>query len=255
MRRFLPQLVIAAASVLSACGSAPASSTAGAGPGYDPDRDPYWIDLKWQAALLNAVQSVVHAPKDMDDLSAPDLHVTVQFSFHDGDIEDPRIVESTGHPDLDQFILQQVPTAVVPKPAGFDAAEPHSFSLELDVPTPLESFEDTVYPTIDAQKVYPKDAIMSGTMGNAIVRFDYLDGMIRDIAVVKSSKDHVLDSSSYNAVSRTIPPAVPPAYAHKTLHMEVMFCYSLNDAVKCPLARNVIEVRGTRIRRVSYGNR
>ena len=243
MRRLLPPALLVSACLLAACGSAPTTAA------YNPDKDPYWEDPKWQAALLAAVQSVVHTDSDTADLSAPGYHVTVQFSFHDGDIEDPQIVQSTGRPDLDQLVLQQVVTAVVPKPTGYDADEPHPFALELDVPTPLESFEYTLYPSIDAQKVYPKDSIIDGDMGIAVVDFDYLDGMIRNITIAKSSKDHVLDGSSYNAVSRAIPPAVPLAYAHKTLHMEVVFCYSLNNAMKCSLGKNVIEVQGTRFRR------
>ena len=190
MRRFVYGFVCASACALGACGSAPTTAA------YNPDKDPYWEDPKWQVALLAAVQSVVHAPNDTPDLSSPGYRGTVQFSFHDGDIEDPVMVTSTGHPDLDQLMLQQVLTAVAPKPTGFDTSEPHPFALKLDMPTPLESFEYSVYGTINDWRVYPKDSIMAGTMGNTIVDFDYLDGMIQNIAVVKSSKDKILDGSS-----------------------------------------------------------
>ena len=254
MRRLLLPVLLASGCVVAACGSAPAAPTAVMAPSYDPDKDPYWMDPNWQTALLNAVQSVVRSPKDMDDLSAPYLHVTVQFSYHDGDIEDPQIVESTGHPDLDQLILQQVVTAVVPKPTGFDAAEPHPFALELDVPTPLEAFKYTVYAAVDRWKVYPKEAIMAGATGNTVVDFDYLDGMIHNITVAKSSRVKVLDGSSINAVSRSTPPVVPIEYTHKTLHMELTVCYSLIESstdIKnpCPTGGDVIQVTGTRIRR------
>ncbi len=250
MRKLLLQAVLISACVLSACSSAPTAH------GYNPDKDPYWEDPKWQAALLNTVQSVVHAPADTPDLSAPGYHVTVQFSFHDGDIEGPQIVESTGHPDLDQLVLQQVVTAVVPKPTGFDAAEPHPFALELDVPTPLESFESGVFAAIDAWKVYPKDSIMHGSTGNTTVDFDYMDGKVRNVSVIRTSKDRDMDGASVSAVARAVMPSTPPAYAGKTLHMEVIVCYSLiqsqTEVVNpCPAGRNVVQVTGTRIRRVT----
>lgn len=252
MRRFTCGLLFAAACALGACASAPATTQAA----FDPDKDPYWEDPKWQAALLDAVQSVVHAPADTADLSAPGYHGTVQFTFHDGDIEDPEIVQSTGHLDLDQLMLQQVVTAVVPKPTGFDAAEPHPFALELDMPTPLESFESSVYPAIDAWKVYPKDSIMHGSTGNTTVEFDYLDGKVRNVAVTRSSKDKDMDGASVSAVARAVMPSTPPAYAGKTLHMEVVICYSLIQSPTeivnpCPVGRNVVQVTGTRIRRIT----
>jgi hypothetical protein len=220
-------------------------------PCFDQSKDPYWEDPVWQKSLLDAIQSAVHDPVDPADMSTYGLHATVKFTFLDGVVEYPEIVHGTGDPEKDGLMLHQLSSAQLPKPRGLQPDQAHEFVLDVDMPTPFESFQSSVYGAIENWKVYPKDPIISGTTGNTTVDFDYLDGKSSGITMVRSSKDKMLDQASLGAATRAVFPSAPPAYAGKTLHMEVVFCYTIQTASEvlndCPNARNVIVVHGTRI--------
>jgi hypothetical protein len=225
--------------------------------GFDPMKDPYWEDPRWEKTLLDTLQAAVHDPEDRGDLSAPGFHATLKLTFDAGMIEYPEIVSSTGDPHLDVLMLHQVALVQIPLPtAGLQTDQPHEFELDLDMPTPLETFESTIYSAINYQKVYPKDPIISGTTGESTVSFTYQNGRSSDIALTTSSKSWELDRSSIAAVTKAIMPAAPAAYAGKALQLEVTICYTLESwkngtflgkADMCPTARNVIDVIGTRM--------
>jgi len=223
---------------------------------FDPAKDPYWQNPAWTAALFRAVQSAVQEPGDPADTTTHGAHAKVKFTYADGVIEYPDIVESTGNPDLDKLMLHQVASVQPPVAAGLRADETHEFVTDLDMPTPFEAFQSGIYSAIDAQKVYPKDAVIGGAGGVNAVDFDYLDGSIAGITLVQSSKNKDLDKASVNAVTKAVMPPVPAAYAGKARHMEAIFCYSLDGSERigpsCPAALNVIFVTGTRIRRVGF---
>lgn len=236
--------LLAAALGLVACSSAPVSPTRG-----DPFAQiPYWQNPWWQKNLSDAIQSVVHRPDDTGDGSAPDTSVTVGFTLANGDTQDLEIVSSTGDAGLDQLVLQQVGSAKIPKPFGGNIGEPHHFELELDVLTLNEWFRYNIYYAIDSQRVYPKDAIMEGSIGSTTIDFDYLDGKAENITIAKHTNGQDLDRASLNAVEKAQFPVPTEAYAGKTLHMEVIVCYSLNGSQNCPQGKNVVLVQGTRVR-------
>ena len=87
-----------------------------------------------------------------------------------------------------------------------------------------------------------------GKQGVVTVGFDYQDGKAVNIGISKSSNEHTLDAASVGAVTKASLPPPSPSYAGKTLHMEVIMCYSLNNTDICPSMYNVIYVTGTRIR-------
>ena len=224
--------------------------------GFDPAKDPYWEDPRWDKTLLDAAQSAVHNPVDPADTSTPGLHAVVKFTYQDGTAEYPEIVQSTGDTDRDELLLHQLASAQLPQTSGVDTDKPHVFVLDLNMPTPFESFQTTIYNAIDNQKVYPKDAVIEGAQGITTVGFDYADGKATDIAMTKSSNDKDLDDASVGAVTKAVVPAPPAIYAGKTFHMELMFCYALyqsyTDKNRCPESLNVILVTGIRIRRVGF---
>jgi outer membrane biosynthesis protein TonB len=193
---------------------------------------------------------MVHAPADAGDPSAPDIVAMVRFTIAKGAIENSEVITGTGNAVQDELLLQQVAAAKVPKIYGPQADTPHEFELQLKILTPVESFEYNVYAAIDWQKLYPKESVMRGAMGNATVDFDYVDGKATNIAITKSSRDRDLDKASLGSVSRAQLPAAPSTYSGKPLHMEVIVCYVLNDSIDCPSGQNVIEVRGSRIKTV-----
>ncbi len=241
MREYRNLAVLVLACALSACGTTPPQ--ANKLPLFLDQA--YWTNPFWQAELFSAVQSVVHLPANAASPAKPGVHGTVKFLFANGKIEDPEIVASTGNPDLDKLLLQQVVTAKAPEPIGLHTDQPHEFGLTLEMFTPFESFEHNVYAAINRMKVYGRDPLLYDETGNTTVDFDYRDAKAQNIVIAKSSRHKELDKSSVGAVSRAVMPPAPPGYAGKTLHMQVIFCYDINDAIKCPTGKNVIDVEGT----------
>jgi hypothetical protein len=149
-------------------------------------------------------------------------------------------------------MLQEVVSVQGPKPSGAHADEPHVFELELDMLTPFESLQYSIYTAIDSQKVYPKEAILEEATGNATVDFDYQDGKANGITMSMGSRNEDLNKASIGAITKAALPSPPLAYADRPIHMEVKFCYSLatsptNIINKCPAGDNVIVVQGYRI--------
>lgn len=228
-------------------------------PCFDPSKDPYWEDPIFEKSLLDAIQAVVHDPVDAADMSSPGLHATVKFTLLDGVIEYPEITQSTGDPEKDKLILHQLASAQPPKATGPQSDQPHQFVLDVDMPTPFEAFESTLYGAIEYQKVYPKDPIIAGITGDTAVDFDYQDGKTSNIELARSSNSKSLDQASLGAVKRATFPPAQSAYIGKSLHMEVVFCYTMvtnaygrvTEGNACPTGRNVIVVQGERFTRTS----
>jgi hypothetical protein len=238
---------------LTACGSAPVTQDSTEPKAhFDPAKDSYWQNPRWDMSLIVAVQAAIHNPVDPADTSTPDLHGTVQFTYLQGVIEYPEVVTGTGHPDMDELMLHQLASVKAPQASGIDSDKPHEFVLDVDMHTPFESFQDSVNKVIDDWKLYPKDAVLAGDTGTTVVSFDYLDGTASNIAVAKSSGSHYLDKASVGAITKAKLPLPPTSYAGKVLHMESAFCYSLRQSANskdpCPAGETVIEVTGTRIR-------
>jgi hypothetical protein len=238
---------------IAACSSTPAPRDPGEPVArFDPSADPYWQDPRWDKTFLDAVQAVVHDPVAATDTSTPGLHATVKFTFMDGSVEYPEIVTGTGNAGLDKLVLHQLDSAQLPKASGVDADKPHEFVLDVDVPTPFEAFQSSIYAAIDNQKVYPKDSLLRRVTGDISVDFDYLDGKVDNVLITQSGIDRDLSKASINAVTKATFPTTPPTYADKTLHMTVIFCYTMNMGSydgqlignACTSQRNLIVVHG-----------
>jgi outer membrane biosynthesis protein TonB len=188
-------------------------------------------------------------PTHSPQASEAGIHGTVQFLFANGVIKNPKITVSTGDPGLDQLMLEQVASAKVPMPRGPHAEEPHEFELPLDMFTPFEALQYAIYAAIDYKKIYSRNALISRSTGLTTLEFDYVHSAARNIVITKSSGNRELDKLSINTVSRAELPAAPADYAGKTVHMKVIFCYNINNAPACPVANNVIAVRGVIFRR------
>lgn len=259
-RIFELALVAVLGGITGCLGSVPPRTYAvcmSAKPCFDPGKDPYWENPAFERSLLDAVQSAVHDPVDAADMSTPGLHATVKFTYLQGIIEYPQIVMSTNIPELDKLMLHQVAAVKAPPAMGLRSDEPHEFIIDLDMPTAFESFQSSIYAAIEDHKVYPKEPIIRGITGNTTVDFDYLDGKANDIKMTQSSNIKSLDQASLDAVVQADFPQSPPVYAGKSLHMNVVFCYTMisrayGETAKlntCPVSRNVIVIQGERFRR------
>ncbi len=249
MRAYQYLTALAMVCLLAACGSAPPQETPRQGllPSSYPGYHPYWMNTAWQAELFEAVQSKVHLPADTAASATSEIYGTVKFVYDNGTIKDPVIIKSTGNPDLDKLLMQQVVTAKVPKPFGLQTDRPHAFQLPLQMFTIYKSFQYSIYAAIDSKKEYGREAILRGDTGTTTVAFDYRDGKADNIKVGKSSEHEDMDQTSIVAVVNAIMPPPPPGYAGKTLHLQAIICYCLNSSKSCPKGNNVIVVEGTRI--------
>jgi TonB family protein len=221
---------------LAACSIAP-------GQGTD---DAYWKDQRWDGDLLDAVQSNLHYPLDANGQPVQPIpqeaQATVGFTYADGRIQDPKIIESSGRQDLDAAFLAQVVTADAPKAHGSHAAEAHPFELVLEMPTPLEAFEVGEKIAINAQRIYPQNALGKGIQGVATVGFKYQDGRAHNITIVKSSGDPELDRESMRSVREARLPSRPTWMSEEPQTMRISICYSLGDSDICPKRGTVLEV-------------
>jgi TonB family protein len=226
--------------VLTACSSVPKAGDASGA---------YWQDQGWDEKLLDSVQAVIHYPIDSAGypIGRPvSVHGKVEFTYVDGKIADPEMAESTGRPDLDSIMLEQLSGAKLPAAFGPHAGEPHAFQLELTMPSPLEEFSYEQKVAVDRAKVYPKDAILNGAQGVTTVFFDNVGGKAADVHMVKSSGYKSLDMAALEAVKHAQLPSPPNWYVAKPLHFQIAICYSLGNSDLCPAGtRTVIKVDNT----------
>ncbi|HVC37432.1 MAG TPA: hypothetical protein VNF46_03410 [Gammaproteobacteria bacterium] len=255
MRGYRIQAAFILVCALSACGSAPRRTAPPLYLNFNPATQAYWTNPYWQADLFAAVQSAAHLPANTTSPATPGIHGAVRFTYDNGAIKDPEIVTSTGDPDLDKLLLQQVVSAKAPKPLGQHTDQPHEFELQLEMFTPYESFEYNVYVAIDNTAEYTSDTLLKNETGIATVAFDYLDGKALNIVIAKSSGHSDLDQLSVKAVSSAVMPAPLPGYARKTVHLQADVRYfivtSFSEPNNCPPGKNVIDVTGARIRRTA----
>lgn len=224
--------------VLSGCGTASIGS----------GNDAYWQDAHWNAQLFQSVGSIVQYP--MDETGMPigqpiSAHAKVGFTYIDGKVADPRILQSSGRQDLDALMLQQVSTAHVPAAFGPHATEPHAFTVDLLVLSPIDAFAKSLYDAINAKRFYPKEAIIHHDQGLSTISFDYMDGKISDISVFKPNVSKALDTAAMQAVSSAQPPPSPVWLTIRPLHLRIAICYSLGTPPACSPTKYGIEIVNT----------
>jgi TonB family protein len=103
--------------------------------------------------------------------------------------------------------VQPVPTDV-PTPLAVPVQPPLS-PIQQSQPSAdvMNDFSHRMLQAINDQKVYPKLQLVKGVTGVAMISFDYVDGVVSDVHVVKSSGSHELDQAAIQAVQRA---ALPP---------------------------------------------
>ena len=82
---------------------------------------------------------------------------------------------------------------------------------------------------IDAAKIYPRSAILSGVTGTATVSFNYRDGVVSDVHIDRSSGSRALDVAAMDAVNHARYPAPPPQFVGQTIHPVITVVFSLGD--------------------------
>jgi outer membrane biosynthesis protein TonB len=227
MKPIIFRLALALAAIYSvvAAGSAASNPSDGS--------DAYWNDKHWHRILLGAVQAVIRYPADAAGQPVrpvPEMaRATVRFVYANGKISDPKIIRSSGRPDLDSAFLSQVITAQPPKASGSHATESHTFTSILDMRTPMQDFETAICMAIRAKWEYPRDMILAGELGPTTIDFTYSDGKASDIRIVNSSGGRVMDKSFARSMTEAQLPPPPAWLSTQPLHMEATLDYQLGE--------------------------
>ena len=90
----------------------------------------------------------------------------------------------------------------------------------------MAEFSASMHAAIDAAKVYPKEAVIAGETGQVTVSFDYINGVVSNIHVDKSSGSRSIDRSAMAAVQKAALPPKPAELAGVN-HFAITINYSL----------------------------
>lgn len=77
----------------------------------------------------------------------------------------------------------------------------------------MSEFAASMLAAINAAKVYPKEAVIAGETGEVVVSFDYVNGIVSNIKIVKSSGSRSLDKAAMAAVQKAALPPKPAELA------------------------------------------
>ncbi|MGH8283976.1 MAG: energy transducer TonB [Gammaproteobacteria bacterium] len=91
------------------------------------------------------------------------------------------------------------------------------------------SFFAELRAAIDAAKVYPHDALLSGTTGTVTVSFDYYNGSVSNIHIVRSSGSRSLDRAAMDATRRAHYPPPLAQYVNHTVPAVIIVQFSLGQ--------------------------
>ena len=112
-----------------------------------------------------------------------------------------------------------VPVSPPPRPLVPDQRTASSGDL-------AAGFNASMLRAINAQKSYPKLSMLKGEAGETAVSFDYVDGVVSNVRVDKSSGFRELDQAAVQAVQRAALPPKPAALAG-TSHFVVRIDFNL----------------------------
>ncbi len=117
----------------------------------------------------------------------------------------------------------------IPLPAGGFSAPPKlSPQVGLDAQPP-SVYQELVRQRIERAKQYPLQARKRQEQGHVVLHFSISPrGELRDVHVVRSSRNQELDNAALDAVKRAAPyPPPPPALGAKGLAMEITIAFEL----------------------------
>ena len=93
--------------------------------------------------------------------------------------------------------------------------------------TLMAEFAASMRAAIDAQKTFPKEALLAGESGTATISFDYVNGVVSNIKVERSSGSRALDRAAMQAVQKAAMPPKPAELAGIS-HFSIPVDFNLN---------------------------
>jgi protein TonB len=122
-----------------------------------------------------------------------------------------------------------VPTPIpVPNAVPVQPPQPPPIPTQRSAPPEniMSEFAASMHNAIEAAKVYPKEAILAGESGVVTVSFDYVNGVVSNIHIDKSSGARSLDRATIQAVQRAAMPPKPAELAG-TSHFVISLEFTL----------------------------
>ena len=157
---------------------------------------------------------------------------TVMFTYSDGVVSNPTLIESTGDKFSDAAMLSAITAAApVATPPEFKGRKLQLRLRFADLwnarrdwapeDSPQTEFAYEVRSAIDKAIVIPKHALIFGTAGTGIVTlsFDYKDGKVYDVKIMQGSGDQEIDDEAMRAAAAAEYPKPPSTMAHLRVHM------------------------------------
>lgn len=142
----------------------------------------------------------------------------------------PHHVQVPVPPQPQQPHLSQVPPVPsdVPSPLAVPVQPPLAPTTSRPPQGVANEFAAGMLRAINDQKVYPKTEMVKGHTGEAVVSFDYADGVVSNVQVVTSSGWQALDDAAVQAVLKAALPPKPPELANLN-HFVFHLSFDLDD--------------------------
>ena len=206
----------------------------------DPAEAQKWLD---KAALHKSACAVeyffqmpflINAYLDPKAFTAKDVHgkMGISFANKDGKAENVIVFQPSGSHKVDDAWAEAARKARLPPwPEGLPA-EVSGFWVEGTYEGYDPAFTAALKAAIDTAKQFPKDVLLKGLKGDglATVSFTYMDGVVSDEKITKSSGEPSEDAAALAAVVNAKYPPTPYQYAH----IKMSFAVTLNFGTYAP---------------------
>lgn len=194
---------------------------------------PYWDNSEWVAALGAAVDSSMHYPLLEEAHNGfPSFIATVQFTYISRQLTHIEIIKSTGSDYIDHYIARQIEAVqTAPYAYGSYAPVPHTFQLVINLKPSKNDFYDAIRYDLNKNKHYPTAAWTNKQQGWVMVKFDYRDGSVSNVKIIKSDASEIINEAvieEFKTINLPQPP-ISLDLSGKTLHFTIVFCYLLNQ--------------------------
>lgn len=148
----------------------------------------------------------------------------------------PKVPQPKIPPPPDQQPLHEVPPipSPIPLPNAVPPPPPEpplvpQQTPPVDLAKVRDDFYSQLHAAIDAAKVYPREALLSGSTGTVTVSFDFFNGEASNIRIVRSSGSRQLDRAAMDAVARAHYPPAPPELAGQKMQLSIPIVFTLGE--------------------------
>lgn len=186
---------------------------------------PYWEDATWQQSLTEAIHNNVVYPQPLSGDTLPTGEGAVEFDYSDGKLININLVQSTGHRNLDEAIIQGIEKTTPPK-AIFQGNIAHHFSVPLVMEPDVDQLRMNIYDAIAHAMTLPK-GVFANNPQFVYINANYLNGNLEDITAQGPGSSDPLPSAIVSRLGTAAMPLAPSNFKDKSVDLSVHFCVAL----------------------------